>query len=239
MRALLLASSLFFGGVSLLAFYAVLFAGPFELVPLGLDPETALLWDATLCGAFFVQHSVMVRPWVRSVLGRAVPSSHLAALYSIASGVVLLALVLFWQVTDVSLVVVAGGGRVALRAVFVASTLFFGWAIKSLGSFDAFGTRALRSAEEEKGPFVVRGPYRWVRHPLYALFLVMLWSSPDVTADRLLLSLLFSGWLVLGALLEERDLVRRFGDEYRRYQAAVPMLIPWRPPGAASSGGVR
>ena len=25
---------------------------------------------------------------------------------------------------------------------------------------------------------------------------------------------------------EERDLVRVFGDDYRRYQAAVPMLIP-------------
>jgi protein-S-isoprenylcysteine O-methyltransferase Ste14 len=29
-------------------------------------------------------------------------------------------------------------------------------------------------------------------------------------------------------LLEERDLVELFGDEYRRYRGRVPMLVPWR-----------
>ena len=33
---------------------------------------------------------------------------------------------------------------------------------------------------------VVRGPYRWVRHPLYLTTLLMIWSYPDLTADRLL-----------------------------------------------------
>ena len=49
-------------------------------------------------------------------------------------------------------------------------------------------------------------------------------------ADGLLLSILWSGWIVAGTVLEERDLVADFGDVYRTYQQQVPMLVPWRGP---------
>ncbi len=32
----------------------------------------------------------------------------------------------------------------------------------------------------------------------------------------------------LGRVLEERDLVDLFGDDYRRYKDRVSMLVPWR-----------
>jgi protein-S-isoprenylcysteine O-methyltransferase Ste14 len=77
-------------------------------------------------------------------------------------------------------------------------------------------------------PLTVRGPYRWVRHPLYLLVLIMIWSCPDLTLDRLLFNILWTVWIYIGALLEERDLVADFGDAYRHYQQKVPMLIPFR-----------
>jgi len=33
-------------------------------------------------------------------------------------------------------------------------------------------------------------------------------------------------WIVIGTVLEERDLVAEFGESYREYQSAVPMLVP-------------
>jgi protein-S-isoprenylcysteine O-methyltransferase Ste14 len=54
----------------------------------------------------------------------------------------------------------------------------------------------------------------------------MIWSCPDLTADRLLFNLLWTAWIVVGTLLEERDLVAQFGEEYRVYQTEAPMLIP-------------
>jgi protein-S-isoprenylcysteine O-methyltransferase Ste14 len=77
---------------------------------------------------------------------------------------------------------------------------------------------------------VVRGAYRWVRHPFYACILVLVWSCPELTADRLVFNLLWTAWIVLGAALEERDLAADFGDAYRRYRRRVPMLVPWRGP---------
>jgi protein-S-isoprenylcysteine O-methyltransferase Ste14 len=66
----------------------------------------------------------------------------------------------------------------------------------------------------------------------------MAWASPDLTADRLLFAVLFTGWIVLGTVLEERDLVRDLGEPYREYQRQVPMLVPWRGPARAEDGGV-
>ena len=74
------------------------------------------------------------------------------------------------------------------------------------------------------------GPYRWVRHPLNACILALFWIRLEMMADGLLLSILWSGWIVADKVLEERDLVADFGDVYRTYQHQVPMLVPWRGP---------
>jgi protein-S-isoprenylcysteine O-methyltransferase Ste14 len=58
----------------------------------------------------------------------------------------------------------------------------------------------------------------------------MIWACPAVTTDRLMFNLLWSLWIVMGAQFEERDLISRFGGDYRRYQQCVPMLIPYRRP---------
>jgi len=87
-------------------------------------------------------------------------------------------------------------------------------------------------------PFTVRGPYRWVRHPLYLFCLLMIWAYPHMTMDRVLFNVLFTVWIVVGTVLEERDLVVAFGDSYREYQRKVPMLLPrsLRPMVAVMSG---
>ena len=69
-----------------------------------------------------------------------------------------------------------------------------------------------------------------MRHPLYFAILVLIWSNPDVTADRLLFNILWSAWICVGARLEEADLARDFGDAYEGYRRKVPILIPWRGP---------
>ncbi len=77
---------------------------------------------------------------------------------------------------------------------------------------------------------MVRGAYRWVRHPLYLFMLVLIWSSLDLTLDRLLFDALWTAWIVVGTILEERDLVAEMGEAYLAYQRRVPMLVPWRRP---------
>ena len=224
------------GGVSLALLAVFLYLGSFELVPLGLSAGPSLAFDTLLCGIFFAQHSLMIRrPFRRRLIG-ALPDRFHPALYSIASGATLLVLLLLWQRSEALVFFVGGPVRWILRAVFAAAVLGFALTARSLRAFDPFGLRPLyahlRGHGQPAMPLTIEGMYRWVRHPLYTLSLVLFWASPDLTLDRTLFATLWTAWVVIGARLEEHDLVEDFGDAYRAYQRSTPMLIPWRLPHA-------
>lgn len=236
----LIYSSLLFGAGSLIAFGAFLFFGPPGIFALKWGMADALFFDAVLSLVFFLQHSIMIRRWSRVRASVRIPGEYYDALYSIVSGVVLFSVVMLWQKVSPPIAEAGGAARWILRLLFVLSIVGFYWGVGSLGSFDPFGIRKivlnLRGRTPRAMPLAIRGPYRWVRHPLYFFMLVMIWSCPDVTVDRLLFNILWTVWTVVATLLEERDLVADFGDSYRAYQANVPMLVPWKMPGDLKKG---
>src|SRR5512144_1002430 len=87
------------GGGSLLLFVYFLLFGTPSRVGIAHSDAGRLAFDAVFCLAFFVQHSGMIRRGAKQRLAKRMPSSHLPAVYSIASGTCLLALVLAWQPT--------------------------------------------------------------------------------------------------------------------------------------------
>jgi protein-S-isoprenylcysteine O-methyltransferase Ste14 len=56
--------------------------------------------------------------------------------------------------------------------------------------------------------------------------IILFWSAPLLTIDRLLFNTLWTIWVVAATVLEERDLTDDFGEAYRDYQSMVPMLVP-------------
>jgi protein-S-isoprenylcysteine O-methyltransferase Ste14 len=93
------------------------------------------------------------------------------------------------------------------------------------------GITELSSSGQQKGRLMQEGIYGLVRHPRY------LSAGVSVIANALFINYTGMYFLVLllvpvGYLmivLEERELIDRFGAEYRKYQREVPRLIPhWR-----------
>jgi methanethiol S-methyltransferase len=220
--ALGLGSVLLFAGVPL---------GALRIVSPRWSLATVLLWNAALSMLFFLQHSGMIRRPFRAWLARLIDPKYRAAIYGIASGIALAAVVLLWQPSSVPLFTLTGLPRHLTQALSLAAFGFFVWGARSQRPFDPLGLAPLvahlRDKPEKAPTFVASGPYHWVRHPLYLAVLVLIWSCPDMTLDRLLFQVLWSAWIVLGARLEEADLVAELGETYRVYQREVPMLIPW------------
>jgi methanethiol S-methyltransferase len=231
---LLVILTVLLGGGALFLFALFLFWGPLGLTNLGLGPVEALWFDAGLSLAFFVQHSVMIRTPFRRRLGLVLSEKYHGALFTIASGLVLLAVVILWQGGHWQLLALTGGRRGLARLVFLLAIAGFFWGVQSLGFFDPLGLVPLLTERhgipEQPQVLVVSGPYRWVRHPLYLCTILLIWSCPDVPADRLLFNILWTVWIIIGARLEERDLIDTFGRAYLDYQQKVPMLLPFYHP---------
>jgi len=102
--------------------------------------------------------------------------------------------------------------------------------------------RTLYDAQQTRS-LATTGPYRYVRHPQYVGFiLVMLgflvqWPTILTLAMFPVLTIMY----VKLARDEERDARAEFGDAYSRYAAEVPGFIPTlgRVLGRAPSGGYR
>lgn len=104
-----------------------------------------------------------------------------------------------------------------------ASLILAGWALKvmRLGHFN------IRPAIKEGAILVTHGPYRYIRHPMYASILLAGLGLLLITFGWLRLLAFFVLWLVLYLKLriEERLLARHFTD-YPAYQKRSGMLFP-------------
>jgi methanethiol S-methyltransferase len=201
-------------------------------VPLG----EAISVNALLLGLFAVQHTIMARPAFKAWWKKLVPEPIERSTFVLCAGSLLL--LLFWQwrpMTGVVWQADAAAVRWGLTALAV-----LGWGIVFASTFlidhfDLFGMRqvvlAFLGRPYVPRPFVERGLYRCVRHPLMAGFLLAFWSAPTMTQGHLLFCLLTTAYVFVGITLEERDLLRALGEEYRRYRARTPMILPL-PPGA-------
>ncbi len=224
-------------GISLIQYLVALAgAGAFGLfvLALGLDPESAgrsrlglgPAWAVDLgwlC-LFGLQHSGMARRTSKRLWLRIIPERLERSTYAATSGLLLLALPFVWQTIPGAVIY-----RLPLAVVVVPLAAGAGLALVN-GTHDHAGLFGLRQAWSVSTPERLEfcGPYRLVRHPLMACLLVFLWTQPTMTPTLLLLSGGLTGYILLGILLEERDLRRTFPHEYAAYQRRVPMLLPWR-----------
>ena len=131
----------------------------------------------------------------------------------------------FWQVTST--------GAWICAAIILLGLAFTWWARIQLGR-----NWSAEISKKEEHQIIEKGPYAFVRHPIYTGLLLAILAT--LAAKGTLLGIMGAVLLTLGfwmkARFEEKFLERELdGVAYADYRRRVPMLIPWKWPGSAGT----
>ena len=198
-----------------------------------VSSSEALVVDLLLMSLFAIQHSVMARPqfkqWWTQFVAKSIERSTYVLLASLAL------VLLFWQWRPMPSVIWEFTDPVVRMAILGLAMI--GWLIVLSSTFliNHFELFGLHQVANNLTGYPMPAPrfrtplyYKFVRHPIYLGFIIAFWSAATMTVGHSLFAAVTTAYIFVGILLEERDLVDLFGDDYRRYKERVSMVLPWR-----------
>ena len=115
-----------------------------------------------------------------------------------------------------------------MKGFTVAAILGFIWSLKSYDNGVFLGITQWRNRHTDStdpDSLYISTLHRFVRHPWYFFFLVILWTQ-DLHLTQLFVYSLISVYFVIGSRMEERKLIAHYGKTYEEYCRQVPGLIP-------------
>lgn len=206
------------------------------IVPKSIDtgipgslPEAALV-DLALILLFGLSHSVMARPAFKEQLTKFIPHAAERSTFVLVASLVLA--ILYWQWRPINTVIWTTPAPISW---LLSGVSIVGWVVVFLSTFlidhfDLFGLRQVwlnfRGLEYSERPFVLRGLYKFVRHPLMLGFLIAFWFAPAMTLGHLLFAIAMTFYIFVGIFYEERDLAKMLGEDYLRYKEQASMIFP-------------
>lgn len=221
--------------------YAALFVGNIftgtQFVPKTIDTGepgavgASIVINVLLLALFAIQHTIMARPAFKAWWTKICPPPIERSTFVLVASLILV--LVYWQWRPMPEIVwdlQNAAARNVLWALYAA-----GWGIVLFSSFlidhfDLFGLRQvyLNFVGKEYGAkdFKLVSLYKLVRHPLMVGFLIAFWAAPTMTQGHLLWSIVTTGYIFVGVLIEERDLAAILGDDYVEYQKSTRMFIP-------------
>jgi len=209
---------------------------PEEALVMDLSQSERLMTTAALWIAWCVVHSLLNS---EGPIGRTrFVSEYLRLYYRLLYSIVAagtLALVLWLIPTEGEAPIWSWHGPLRFIQTFLwaaAATMFY-FSFKWINIWRFLGLTVVgvgsRRGSDPAG-LVTWGIYGVIRHPQFLAGLIILWSR-DLTDNALVTNTVLSLYLILGARIEEKRLLVKYGDEYRKYMSKVPGFIPtWHRP---------
>lgn len=193
-----------------------------ESLPQGLSINTLLILF------FSAPHSLLLNSKIKATFLKFIPNALYSTFYSLHSCIAIVLMDLYWVDFGGSLYNLTGSQEIFFNVLYILSWLFMLWAMISTGLFRQSGIEewylSLRG-KKIKYSLGQNGAYTLCRHPIYAAFIAMIWTTPHMTYDHLFLTILWSIYIFWGAGQKEKRLMRnRSYKSYAEQVTAFPFI---------------
>ncbi|NIO55185.1 MAG: hypothetical protein GTO00_11000 [Deltaproteobacteria bacterium] len=147
--------------------------------------------------------------------------------FNVLSAVLLVPVVLYAARIDSRPIFRYRGPWITIQVFLLSGgTILFYLGAKAYDMKEFLGLRQIRGGESSAGgELSTKGVLGFVRHPWYLAAIMVIWAR-NIGTRELTTNLILTAYLIIGTYLEERSLVKSFGDRYREYQREVSMLLP-------------
>ena len=198
--------------------YAFTFAGQ----PTSPHPVQDTAVNLLLFAGFAGHHSLFARPRIRAWVARTVPAVTERTLFVGTASVLLLVVCWFWRLLPGTLWQLEGAAALLMHAIQLAGLVLIIRSAGVVGVADLAGLSAPNGSEVKR-----EGPYRWIRHPIYAGWLLLTFAVPLMSMTRFVFAAASAAYLLIAIPLEERTLRRAMPQGYGRYVSQVKWrLLP-------------
>jgi protein-S-isoprenylcysteine O-methyltransferase Ste14 len=185
---------------------------------------SALGVDAGLFTVFALHHSLFARDAVKHWVSRVVPSALVRSMYVWLASLLLIAVCAAWQPVGGDIYHHTGILAVVHGVLQLAGAAIIFQTVRLIDPLELAGIRLHPDAESLQ----IVGPFRWVRHPIYAGWLLLTFGAAHMTGSRLSFAVISTLYLLIAMPFEERSLQKSFGEKYDEYRRLVPCrLIPY------------
>ena len=210
-----------------LAYFLYSYAITFGMTAADGAYVTSITWNVALFTVFAMHHSLCARLRVRAWVARTCPPGLERSFYVWVASLLFIAVCALWRPVPGVAWVAEGATLWALRFVQVVGVWL---TLKSAALLDVLELSGVRQAEQGPAPateFKTRGPYGWVRHPIYAGWFLMVLGASPMTMTRLVFAAASCAYLVAAIPFEEQSLREASGGGYDRYATQVRWkLVP-------------
>jgi protein-S-isoprenylcysteine O-methyltransferase Ste14 len=196
-----------------------------------ISTASAIAVNIGLVVLFGLQHSIMARPGFKSFMSRFMPHATERATFLLLTGLTLMFAIAYWQPLPGQVwQVEQTAPMIALWTLYGLGWTYLLLATFATNHFELMGLRQtyfyVRNLPYRKVKFTNKYMYSYSRHPMMLGLLIGMWCVPTMSVSQFVMASLLTLYVFIGIFFEERDLMKEFGESYKKYKSEVATLIP-------------
>jgi len=150
-----------------------------------------------------------------------------ARFYRLSYVIIALATTTAWlfyihQLPDTQLYNIEGFMRWGLYFTQLCGLIIFFLALKPI---DVYAFLGLRKFTDNQEPFLEKGIYHQIRHPMYTGIMIIIFAMPSQSVNSIALFTFITVYFLIGSKFEERRMIASH-PVYKEYRIRVPAFFP-------------